>query len=590
MSHGLPTSIRSARVAGLAILVALSACRSAREIPDSDVAPAERTVADVAVAAQAASSAAFAPGIRVAWASTDTSKAPRISRLVLEVADSESVGGRTLAWVRVDARGGTKRVVGYEVLVESVDFLHDASIDPAIHRYVIYPPSDPPLEYVHARSGAPLLPRAAPRDWLPRPLTADLDSLTFLGRVFRRETTAEAGTWPRASARRFSLDPDLLIATSRDFRDDGSGHPGRDWRWTPLSPQDYLTMLDAGFDLFRGDPSALPIAADFPAFIIAASGWEAVPDLLLRGSYLGAVMYSDEPAVHVYGRRLRAGARSPVEMADDIALEARRTHGGNDKYGRGFLADQIQTAGFSYGEVVQPPYPAWDAIASAAWYELEAGAGGWCFESRLQPVKFAQDVERSVGVPFPSDPDACIRFHLALLRGAARHFHAPWGVSVFGQMDPAAADLLFPLAYDAGATYFWMWTSDGDHHVPYARQLQLARALREHADAHPRGDAAERTRTAAVALVLPWGYALDEYTFGAIDPSMWGIPSLPLTALDDAGVPYRSVLAAAMREVAALLETSTPFDILFLRDSETAQDYEEIRHIGTDATVRVERR
>lgn len=523
-------------------------------------------------------------------AGADTTVAPQIHRVVVEIAGREQVSGRALQWVRVEARRGAKRLFGYEILVENVDFLRDASIDPTIVRYVLYPASGSPLEYVHARDGSAFLPAAAPRDWLPRPLTADLQSVSFLGRVLQRSAEEPpADAWPRGDARRLTLDPDFQIANSRHFRDDGTGRAGADWHWVELSAQDYRTMLDAGFDLFEIRPQDLPSVDGLAAFVVVAGGWRAAPDLLLRGNYRGAVLFSDEPAIHVCARRRSVGARSPAEVAEDIVTETRATHTGNEKYGRGFLAKQIQAAGFEYGDVVQPPYPAWEAIASAGWYELEAGAGGWCLESRLQPATFARNVERAVGVAFPSDAASCIRFHLALARGAARHFHVPWGMAVFGQMDPAAADLLFPLAYDAGATYFWMWTSDGDHHVPYARQLELAKALRTYATAHPRGDVTALTRSAEVALVLPWGYAVDEFTFSDAAPSVWGIPSLALTAVGDAGVTHGQVLAAAMREAAALLKANTTFDILFLRDSESAPDYREVRRVAANASVQVER-
>jgi hypothetical protein len=154
-------------------------------------------------------------------------------------------------------------------------------------------------------------------------------------------------------------------------------------------------------------------------------------------------------------------------------------------------------------------------------------------------------------------------------------------------MDPGAADVFFPLAYDAGASYFWLWTSDRDHHVPYARQLELARALRVYAAAHPRADPASITRTARTALVLPWGYALDEYSLGGYsdDAFVWNVPALPLTSKNEAGVPHRAVLRAAMLEAVQLLSRGEPFDILFLRDGEVADGYAEVRRVNLAGQV-----
>jgi hypothetical protein len=279
--------------------------------------------------------------------------------------------------------------------------------------------------------------------------------------------------------------------------------------------------------------------------------------------------------------------RSPAQVAKAIADTTRVTHQGDGKYGRGFLAKQLEQAGLRYGDVRPIPYPAWDAIASAAWYELEAGAGGWCFESRLNPTEFAANVRSALGVDFPADAEACIRLHVAVARGAARRFHRPWGFAVFGQMDSTAADALFPITYDAGATYFWFWTSDDGHHVVWERQLQLARALRAWASAHPRGDPAEVSRQATAAVVLPWGYALDDWTLSS-HGCLWDLPSLALQEKNETGASYRDVLAAATREAVELLQRGTPFDVLFLRDGEKADGYTEVHRVSADAQVRVE--
>jgi hypothetical protein len=153
---------------------------------------------------------------------------------------------------------------------------------------------------------------------------------------------------------------------------------------------------------------------------------------------------------------------------------------------------------------------------------------------------------------------------VAVARLATRHFGKPWGFAVFGQMDSTAADALFPLTYDAGATYFWFWTSDDGHHVPWSRQLELARKLQAYAAAHPRGDPAKVSQQATAAVALPWGYALDDWTLSR-SAHVWDIPSLPLDAENAKGTAYRDVLAAAMRAVVGLLQRGVSFDVLFSR-------------------------
>ncbi len=74
-----------------------------------------------------------------------------------------------------------------------------------------------------------------------------------------------------------------------------------------------------------------------------------------------------------------------------------------------------------------------------------------------------------------------------------------------------------------GARYFWFWTSDHGHHVPWPEQLALARTLQQYARQHPRPSIyAPRPKVERV-ITLPNGY------FAAYaDPSR-------LSCLDKAG-------------------------------------------------------
>jgi hypothetical protein len=98
------------------------------------------------------------------------------------------------------------------------------------------------------------------------------------------------------------------------------------------------------------------------------------------------------------------------------------------------------------------------------------------------------------------------QWYYAPLHGAARRFSKFWGTAIYGQCDPALAPLAFTTAYDIGARYFWFWTSDHGHHVPWPEQLALARTLKQYAREHPRSSIyAARPKTDKLIL-LPNGY------------------------------------------------------------------------------------
>jgi len=99
-----------------------------------------------------------------------------------------------------------------------------------------------------------------------------------------------------------------------------------------------------------------------------------------------------------------------------------------------------------------------------------------------------------------------LRYHYALLRGGTRPFGRFWGTAIYGQCDPAIAPEAFTLAYDMGARYFWFWTSDHQHHVPWPEQLELARKLKQHAREHPRASIWSPLPKRGVVITIPNGY------------------------------------------------------------------------------------
>jgi hypothetical protein len=253
------------------------------------------------------------------------------------------------------------------------------------------------------------------------------------------------------------------------------------------------------------------------------------------------------------------------------------------------LAQNLQNAGWNFGdvEILQGEFPVWEACPSAAWYEFEAGLGGYVYEGRHRADRTAKFMKDVLDVEFPATVEACINLDYAFFRGAARHFGRKWGTAIYGQAAPEAAGQMFPLAYDQGATYFWFWTSDHNHHMLFPEQKQLTRKFMEYVADHPRSDAPEvLTACAKTAIALPWGYLCGEHEL--MHGALWGSPNMKLDMDNGHGTTYQAVLTTAMREASRLLRQDIRFDMLFLREDQEVEGYEEIYRVLENGKVIVE--
>ncbi|MFH1567605.1 MAG: hypothetical protein ABIL09_06340 [Gemmatimonadota bacterium] len=540
---------------------------------------------------------------------------PGLTEVILGFPRVESVAGGKAIWFQMEALAGQQRLFAVAMLVSGADFLYPSALPVTVHRYLLFPPEGGPIEYVDQATGKALVPKLEFfRNLLPHSVAVtDLDlpffrEGTYLGQPLHRTSMGpEYELLALDGARRLALDGEVLVGTSRSSRDDGSGRLygplatwsdlEKDYTYVELNEADYGQMMAAGFNTFRVPLGHLPWVMDEPVWFLVREGFAERPDLLYRSNFFGAVMYMDEPAIRAMGfDGMFRNFTSPPKAAAVVVELTRGRYQGYGGYGNRNLHRLLTAAGYDFGqlEIVQPGYPVWETVPSAAWYEMQAGLQGWCFEARYIPEWFADLIHDELGVDFPPEADACIQFHNALFTGASRRFGTRWGVAIYGQMGPQAAERLFPLAYERGATYFWFWTSDRAHHVPFAEQLQHARALRQYAAAHPRqASAAELTARARVAIALPYGYVFDHYQlkhFTEVDESfttgrMWWSTEMETTDNNGHGATYGQVMAAAAREAAELLRAGTLFDFVFLNAGEAIEGYDQVRRVSESAEV-----
>jgi hypothetical protein len=501
--------------------------------------------------------------------------------------------------------GPNSRLFGISFLVTSLEFLYPGNAKTRVLRYLLYPEAGNALEFVSKASGEALTPKLGFLEHLLPQAEGHTDqempffaSGTYLGQSIRKiEVGTDVHIYSTEGVKQLVLDEEILIGTSRPFRDTGverqhpAGHPWKedddDYEYTQLTDQDYQRMINAGMNIFRVPGDHLEYVLEEPVFFLIRENFENSPELLYRSNFFGSVMYMDEPAWLIMSNHLAEQMETPRSAANLLCELSMERFEGRGNYGQRDLQKLLSQSGYVFSgfELLQPDYPCWETVASSAWYELESGIKGWCFESRLQPNWFANLVKDVLDVAFPNDPECCIQYHLGLFSGAAGRFDARWGVAIYGQTEARAAELLFPMAYQRGASYFWFWTSDRAHHVPFEEQLEHSKSFRKYVSENPKGP----TKLPTTALSFPWGYLCDQYTlneyYGHGEPRMWFSKYMGLNTGNSSGVSYGQVLAAGMKQAANLLTSKTPFDILFLKDGETASEYRTVLQVNEDATV-----
>jgi len=534
-------------------------------------------------------------------------KKPNLTHVILSLPAVEMVDGKEAIWFQLEAFSGDERFYALALLVSSLDFLRPGGADVNVHRYILFPAvflsgekgSGNPLEFVSSSTGKAILP---PFDFfnklLPHANNTDEQMMplfaegTYLGRSLRlHKKGTDASLLHLKDARRLELEEDVLIGTGRNFKDAEGKRlyiPGQppppnepDYTYVTFTEDDYRQMIErAGTNLFTIAYSQLPYVVEQPVFFILRDGFEESFDLLYRSNFLGSVQFMDEPAWLVMAHDDVTEAKTPQEATSRLIEVVKERYTGDGSYGIHNLMTRLRDAGYDFGdvEILQPDYPVWETVTSAAWYELQAGVPGYVFEGRYRPKRFADLVKSKLDVDFPDDVESCLKFHYAFYRGAARHFSGKWGVAIYGQMELDAADMAFPLAYEEGATYFWFWTSDHSHHVPFIEQMEFTRKFRDYIKAHPRtATPDELTAKAKVAIALPWGYLLDDAILSS--GMIWKSPHIKLENDNGHGVKYKEVLKKAMQEAVKLLKEKTRFDFLFLREGEKVEGYDKVYRV-----------
>ncbi len=440
-----------------------------------------------------------------------------------------------------------------------------------VYSYGFRPGEGPLYRYVDRHTGAPKPPIYGFREGLIPTPRSRLDIVgpflgtgAYLGQLLTVDDFGGgAALETRDDEKIVRLDDDLLIGTARTIRDDGTGKDPTtgDYRYVPLSREDVDRQIEAGFNLYLCNRDYVSMVRDRDVYFILRqfSEEDPYPDLLYRSNFWGPAMFADEPAIrvnsqdcasiHAAAALLRLRNHAYFLGPSGSPMDRRPTR-------RDAVVRMILAAGFGVGDWFpeQTHVPVWETIHESAFYQLQGGAAGIVHEGRYHLRDYASFLEKILGEGVELDESGMFDMIYAFLRGAARSFDGDWGTAIYGQADFSIAPQAIRQAYDMGARYIWFWTSDHDHHLPFDRQLELARSIREHQKTHPR-DRRSLVRAARVAVALPDGYIAQ---LGLI----WKNPKIQSLLPNPRGVLYGDVIADAYWEAYRLLKQGVPFDFV----------------------------
>ncbi|MCX6923015.1 MAG: hypothetical protein NT154_07380 [Verrucomicrobia bacterium] len=383
------------------------------------------------------------------------------------------------------------------------------------------------LEYVESHSGSALLPAwvGFEAHFLPRPAEATRrkegapETCAFLGHMLSLHHIGNDRSWEVwPDVKRLELDREMVVGTGRNFKDvEGQRLPQspqpRNYTYTNFTGADFRTMIAAGMNLFTVAAEQEQWVRTEPVFYLRSPQDQPpllYPADLYRANYLGPAMFIDEPASILTWDKYAVPVLTHLSDAAELIEQRTRVTFESESpyYGRCWLRQQLHSLGVNLGglHLAQVELPVWETYYDTAFYEMKGGGSGIVDEARYQLSEFDGMVARFTGVKRPHTVREMLQWHYAFLRGGSRPFTKFWGTAIYGQCDPVIAPQASTTAYEMGARYFWFWTSDHGHHVPWPEQLALARALKAYAREHPRPSIYAPPLKRDKLLLLPNGY------------------------------------------------------------------------------------
>jgi len=520
---------------------------------------------------------------------------PPLDTVTLKVGPHEEVKGKTYHWWQMECEKTGGRCFAIRVLSDGVPMVGRKRRIGEVARYILKEGEESPVEYVNAEKGGPLLtllhfkgllvPVLSWSSTKEGPFAAQGSLLGQMLALHEWSAEDEFARWPDPQV--LKLDPGLLIGTGRNFRDtlDQRITGDEDYPYRRFTKGEYDEMVETGINYFIVDPEQAEWIRRRPVFYEQRDlKGVRFPEVLYRSNYMGAVQFVDEPACYIYGDDdAKKGAKRPADLAELLRLRVWRTLNTREgHYSSLRLERSLRDGGFGLGSmgVYERDIPVWETLIQTSFYQLQSAAAcGIIHEGRYRLDPFRESLKKMRMEADWITEKEMLLFYYAFLRGAARTWGRDWGMSIYGQADPAISPLAVTLAYDLGTRYIWYWTSDHQHHLPYREQLELTRHLRAHQKAHPRRSREELRKAAKVAIAIPYGYVID---FGPL----WASNEFSHDKSNEAGVPYGTVVKAAVKEALGCLKKGESFDFIVDLAYASKTGYERIVHVRLDGTVK----
>jgi hypothetical protein len=554
------------------------------------------------------------PGLELTYARPlDASRrGTDVERCIVDLGRLETRGNVTGQWLRLRATKANGESFAVWWLGRGYPARRVEEAGSTAWRYLVQVGPGPTREFAHRNTGQAVLPSSGGWEFLwPRPLGGesriDAAAVRWLGHEYRLEQSGAGEVLaPPVEVQRLDLLPDVLVGVPSNQRtqDDTRRFDGSDYPMIRLSREDYAGMIRAGLNCFRVDAEQSRWLVDQPVFRWGPGGADVPwPDCLLDSTYLGPVLFLDEPAVGTRDRdirpRLAQDAVFRHGLSPQTMFTAFQTHfreAVRSGAPGAFLAGMRGRADVELGGIDfrQGNLFTWETmIASAAWQLTAepAGSGGpraVVFEppGRLGTRRTVPELNMAYGCELsPLDSTAFADVIIGFLRGAARASDGAWGVSIYGAVDRADAPGFLTHAYDLGATHFFFWDNYQLACVPHGECLGLARHLAAHAQSHPDRDQGRLRRAGEVALLLPPGYDLGHVHMGR--GNLWGLGELNLERTNRYGVRFRQVMGNLFTEIERCLRLGSAFDVLWDLESLPLEGYREVVRLRENGRVEV---
>lgn len=509
----------------------------------------------------------------------------------VEIAVAPAPDRENLHWYKLNCTKVSGDSFTIWLLADANPFSTASTAKANFHRYILREPGQTPLEYINQRSGKALLPLFDFRERLLPHSADDTDEILFekgffLGHPLKRQKNlTPQPVNPPENITKLFLNPDLLIGTSRNFRDDGTGRKTEkdNYNYTPFTEKNYDEMIAAGINYFTPKQQQVNWICRRAVFYEGYSPEIAFPEELFRSNFRGLSMFIDEPACRLAGKYEPNASPSDAVKLIQNHIKARRTNKG---YHNLLLKNGIDLGSL---ELLEPAVPLWETYVGTSYYQLEAYPYGLVQECRWQihPGNFdrgrmLQRINARFGTDIPIEPNNLFLWYYSQIIGPARALNARWGMSIYGHAEPELRLPSMKLAYDLGASFIWFWTSDHNHHVPYTEQLALTRQITDYARTHPRANLQKLLRRAKVAIVLPYGYTLPSCWL----LSMFGSHIFSLDRKNKFDITYQQLLAPAIKEIERCLKNNIPYDVIPAGKQFNPGEYEEVIRIEENGSVK----